>query len=59
MGEDRVVTISTLNIYKEAISTLVQHYYGRMADAAGDHALAEFASVVLYDLTSEIISAIL
>jgi hypothetical protein len=59
MGEDRAATISTLNIYKEVISPLVQHYYGRMADAPRDNALAEFASVVLYDLTSEIISAIL
>jgi len=25
VGEDRVATISTLNIYKEVISTLVQH----------------------------------
>jgi hypothetical protein len=30
VDEDRVATISTLNIYKEVISTLVQHCYGQM-----------------------------
>ena len=59
MDEDRVAPILTFNIYKEGFSNLVQHHYGRMPDAPGDHAPAEFASVVLYDLTSEIISAIL
>src|SRR4030043_2375032 len=46
MGEDEVGTIRTLNIYKEVMTGLSQHYHGRVVDAPGDNVLAEFGSVV-------------
>jgi adenylate cyclase len=46
MGHDEEATIRTLTTYRALISTLIQHYRGRVVDAPGDNLLAEFASVV-------------
>jgi adenylate cyclase len=46
MGEDEEGTLHALNVYKEAMSNLIQHHHGRVVDAPGDNVLAEFASVV-------------
>src|SRR5882672_10451336 len=46
MGDDEEATIRTLTAYRALISSLVQHYRGRVVDSPGDNLLAEFASVV-------------
>ena len=46
MSQDERGTIRTLTTYKEAMSTLIQEYKGRVVDAPGDNLLAEFGSVV-------------
>jgi adenylate cyclase len=46
MGEDEVAAVETLEVYREAISTLIQKHRGRVVDSPGDNVLAEFASVV-------------
>jgi adenylate cyclase len=46
MGDDEEATIRTLTAYRALISSLIQHYRGRVVDAPGDNLLAEFASVV-------------
>jgi len=46
MGEDEVGTIRTLSTYRKMMTTLIQHYRGRVVDAPGDNLLAEFGSVV-------------
>src|ERR1043166_9669966 len=46
MGDDEEATIRTLTAYRALISSLIQHYRGRVVDSPGDHLLAEFASVV-------------
>jgi hypothetical protein len=46
MSQDERGTIRTLTAYKEAISSLIQEYKGRVVDAPGDNLLAEFGSVV-------------
>src|SRR5467141_263822 len=46
MGDDEEATIRTLTAYRALISSLVQHYRGRVIDSPGDNLLAEFASVV-------------
>ena len=46
MGQDERGTIRTLTAYKEAMSSLIQEYKGRVVDAPGDNLLAEFGSVV-------------
>jgi adenylate cyclase len=46
MGDDEEATIRTLTASREVISSLIQHYRGRVVDAPGDNLLAEFASVV-------------
>jgi len=46
MGEDGEATIRTLTAYRALISSLIQHYRGRVVDSPGDNLLAEFASVV-------------
>jgi len=46
MGDDEEATIRTLTAYRVVISSLIQHYRGRVVDAPGDNLLAEFASVV-------------
>jgi adenylate cyclase len=46
MSEDEVGTIRTVNSYKEAMTSLIQRYSGRVVDAPGDNLMAEFVSVV-------------
>src|ERR1043166_8817433 len=46
MGDDEGATIRTLTAYRALISSLIEHYRGRVVDAPGDNLLAEFASVV-------------
>jgi adenylate cyclase len=46
MGDDEEATIHTLTACREIISSLIQHYRGRVVDSPGDNLLAEFASVV-------------
>jgi adenylate cyclase len=46
MGEDEEGTLRTLNAYKEVMAGFLQQHRGRVVGAAGDSALAEFASVV-------------
>src|SRR6266481_1071840 len=46
MGDDEEATIRTLTAYRVLISSLIQHYRGRVVDSPGDNLLAEFASVV-------------
>jgi adenylate cyclase len=46
MGDDEEATIRTLTAYRAIISSLIEHYRGRVVDAPGDNLLAEFASVV-------------
>src|ERR1051325_3704144 len=46
MGDDEEATIRTLTAYRALISSLIQHYRGRVVDTPGDNLLAEFASVV-------------
>src|SRR3954471_20948101 len=46
MGDDEEATIRTVTAYRALISSLIQHYRGRVVDAPGDNLLAEFASVV-------------
>ena len=46
MGEDELSTVQTLKEYRQVISSLVQHYSGRVVDSPGDNILVEFGSVV-------------
>ncbi|NIS68494.1 MAG: tetratricopeptide repeat protein [Proteobacteria bacterium] len=46
MGEDEVVTVQTLKIYREVMTGLVEQHRGRVVDSPGDNLLAEFGSVV-------------
>ena len=46
MSQDERGTIRTLTTYKEAMSSLIQEYKGRVVDSPGDNLLAEFGSVV-------------
>ena len=46
MDDDEEATIRTLTAYREAMTTLIQQYRGRVVDAPGDNLLAEFASAV-------------
>jgi TolB-like protein/class 3 adenylate cyclase/lipoprotein NlpI len=46
MSQDERGTIRTLTAYKEAMSSLIQEYKGRVVDAPGDNLLADFGSVV-------------
>ncbi len=46
ISQDEIGTIRTLTAYKEAMSSLIQQYKGRMVDSPGDNLLAEFGSVV-------------
>lgn len=46
MGEDEAATVSTLETYREVMSTLIKQHRGRVVDSPGDNVLAEFASVV-------------
>jgi TolB-like protein/class 3 adenylate cyclase len=46
MSQDERGTIRTLTAYKEAMSSLIEEYKGRVVDAPGDNLLAEFGSVL-------------
>ena len=46
MSQDERGTIRTLTAYREAMSTVIQEYKGRVVDSPGDNLLAEFGSVV-------------
>ena len=46
MSQDERGTIRTLTAYKQAMSSLIEEYKGRVVDAPGDNLLAEFGSVV-------------
>jgi len=46
MSQDERGTIRALTAYKEAMSSLIEEYKGRVVDAPGDNLLAEFGSVV-------------
>jgi adenylate cyclase len=46
MSQDERSTIRTLKAYKEAMSSLIEEYKGRVVDAPGDNLLAEFGSVL-------------
>jgi len=46
MGDDEVGTIYTLAAYKEAMTSIIRQYLGRVVDAPGDNLLAEFSSAV-------------
>ncbi len=46
MSQDERGTIRTLTAYKEAMSSLIEEYKGRVVDAPGCNLLAEFGSVV-------------
>ena len=46
MSQDELGTIRTLTAYKEAMSSIIEQYKGRVVDSQGDNLLAEFASVV-------------
>ncbi len=46
MGEDEEATVKTLNVYREAMSRLIEEHKGRVIDSPGDNLLAEFTSAV-------------
>jgi len=46
MSQDERGTIRTLTAYKEAMSSLIKEYKGRVVDAPGDNLLADFGSVL-------------
>jgi adenylate cyclase len=46
MSQDEVGTIRILTAYREAMTTIIEQYKGRVVDSIGDNLLAEFASVV-------------
>jgi adenylate cyclase len=47
MGQDEPGTLTLLNTYRDAMAGAIAAHRGRIVSAAGDHVLAEFASVVL------------
>jgi adenylate cyclase len=47
MGEDEPGTLALLKTYRDALAATIGQHRGRVVSAAGDHVLAEFASVVL------------
>jgi len=46
MADDEEATVSTINVYREVMTGLIQDHSGKVVDAKGDNVLAEFASVV-------------
>jgi adenylate cyclase len=46
ISQDEVGTIRTLQAHKEAMSSVIEQYRGRVVDSPGDNLLAEFASVL-------------
>ena len=45
LGQDEVLTIRTLKAHREAITSFVGQYKGRVIDTPGDNVLAAFESV--------------
>jgi len=45
MGQDEVFTIRTLKAHREAITSFVEQYKGRVVDTPGDNVMAAFESV--------------
>jgi adenylate cyclase len=46
MGDDEVVTVSTLKSHRNLITEKVQVFKGRVVDSPGDNILSEFRSIV-------------
>ena len=46
MTDDEVLTLKTLNEYRDIMSDLINSHSGRVVDAVGDNLLAEFSSAV-------------
>ncbi len=46
IGDDEMLTIRTLNAYREVMAALIPQHQGRVVDATGDNLMAEFSSVV-------------
>ena len=46
MSENEEATVSTITVYREVLSTLIQQHNGKVLDSPGDNLLAEFVSVV-------------
>jgi class 3 adenylate cyclase len=46
MGEDEEATFRTLTSYRDAMTSLIEQFRGRVVDSPGDNLLAEFTSVV-------------
>ena len=46
MGDDDVSTVTTITIYRDIITDLVQKHQGRVVDSPGDNILAEFSSAL-------------
>ena len=46
MADDEVMTLKTLNDYREIMSDLIISHSGRVVDTVGDNMLAEFSSAV-------------
>jgi adenylate cyclase len=46
MEDNEEATIQTLNIFRSAMSALIQQHRGRVVDTTGDNLMAEFSSVV-------------
>ena len=46
MEDNEEVTIQTLNIYHNSMSTLIQQHRGRVVDTTGDNLMAEFTGAV-------------
>jgi len=46
MGDDEVLTVRTIEDFRQSITALTQQYRGRIVDSPGDNVLAEFVSVV-------------
>jgi len=46
MADDEEATVTTINTYREVMTSLIAEHHGRVVDAKGDNLLAEFASVV-------------
>ena len=46
MGDDEMVTVETITLYRRFIHEFVESHNGRVVDSPGDNLLAEFASAV-------------
>jgi adenylate cyclase len=46
MADDEEATVTTINTYRDVMTSLIAEHHGRVVDAKGDNVLAEFASVV-------------